>query len=185
MINYSRRRYVVLTAAATGVLAGCSSGGGDGGGGSSTTDDEEGGSTATSPPDTDGGTPTPPASDADPRGLLPAPPEGWEQGELVEQTEDSLESVGAEAGYGAYYTDSDGGEYYVEVLRWPSAEDADAGWEETYSESRSWVVYASRAEFSFAGNGPDESDVESAVVTLIGNSPALTESDVEGDNRAE
>ncbi|MFB6250855.1 MAG: hypothetical protein ABEI27_04055 [Halobellus sp.] len=165
------------------IVAGCSGGGETGGGTDAPT---AGGDPASETPTAGGAgaeSASTPPSDADPRALLPEPPEGWEQGELVEQTADSLESVGAEAGYGAFYTDADGGEYFVEILRWPSAGDAESAWEETYSDSPSWVVYVTRNNFSFAANGPDADGVEDQVVTLVGNSPALTDGYVDGNNR--
>lgn len=195
MTFMGRSRRQLLAALGATVVAGCS-GGGDGEGGETDTPADDGDSeTPTSDGDGQNGTttpeetgteavPTPPPSDADPREFLPEPPTGWEQGELVEQTADSLESIGAEAGYGAFYTDPDGGEYYVEVLRWPSAGDAESGWAETYSESPSWLVYVTRNNFSFAANGPDTDGVAEAVVTLVGNSPILTEGYIDRSNRA-
>lgn len=187
----SRRRLISVLGitATTGALAGCSGdgGGGSGGGGEggTPTGDGDGGDGGgdTGTPTPDSGTPTPPPGDASPQDLLPAPPDGWSQGETIEQ---NVESTGAEAGYGGFYTDPEGGEYYVEILRWPSAGDAEAGWEGTYDGADSrWLAYVSRANFSFAGNGPDNEKVGGAAVTLLGNSPALTEAYVTENNVVE
>lgn len=130
-------------------------------------------------------TASPPADDTDPSELLPDPPDGWEQTEIVEQSQSSLDSIGAEAGIGAFYTDPDGGEYFVEITRWPSESDSESGWEEVYSEGPSWIVYVASGNFSFAANGPDSTDVEGSIVTLLSNSPPLTEEFITGNDKAE
>ena len=111
-----------------------------------------------------------PSSDANPRDLLPDPPDGWTQGDVSQQ---SAGMVGAEAGYGAGY-DDEGGQYYsVEILRWSSQSDAETEGLDVYESG--WSVYVVRNNFGFAGKGPDVGKV----VTLLGNSSALSQGYVE------
>jgi hypothetical protein len=135
----NRRGYLAATvSASTALLAGCT--GGD--------------SAERAPP-----------QDANPRDLLPAPPDSWTRTDVQQQ---SAGFVGAEAGFGASYEGPDGVRYAVEVLRWSSGSDAESKAPGVYDSG--WPVLVVAGNFSFAGKGPDVETVE----TLLGSSSALT-----------
>jgi len=114
-----------------------------------------------------------PDSDANPRDLLPAAPDGWTRSDVQQQ---SAGIVGAEAGFGASYHTPEDVRYAVEVLRWPSPGDANSDAPDVYD---SWSVLVTTGNFSFAGKGPDLAAVE----TLLGESTALTVEYVRNNNR--
>ena len=110
--------------------------------------------------DADGDAPDP---ETPPEELLPPEQDGWDRGDVSDLLADE---VGADTGIGADYTDPDGGEYRVEILRWPDEASADGTLEETYSN---WDATAAAGVFSLACNGPTDADADD----LLSSSPAL------------
>ncbi|MDB2275752.1 hypothetical protein PM022_14625 [Halorubrum ezzemoulense] len=113
----------------------------------------------------EGGTETP-DPDTDPTEFLPEL-DGWTLDDTHRQ---NAGIVGAEAGIQGEYTDPDGEDYTVEILRWSSREDAEDRTPNVYDSG--WAVVVTHGVFGFAGNGPDVENVRE----LLAASSALSES---------
>lgn len=109
----------------------------------------------------------PPATspDAAPAEYLPSPGEPWER---VDTNEVAAQQAGAVAGVAATYGRPDETEEFnVEILRWPSSDDARQTAPNYYG---GWKVFVRREQWSFAARGPDHD----RVTALLGHSPVLT-----------
>lgn len=162
-------------------IAGCSSGGPDAGGGVSPTKTSD--TPNSSPTSTTAGAstttaqsavecPDPPAPETDPKALLPVSPAGWEQ---TGWDSEAAGMVGAEVGVSGTYTDPEGERYDVELIRWPSENDAEDGLQIYRGSDSDWKVRLALGRFTFAVSGPAIGPAK----TLLTASPALTETCVD------
>jgi hypothetical protein len=134
----------------------------------------------------DGQTPTPanieegvPPEDADPADLLPETPDGWEK-----TGDGPVAGMGpVDDGHWANYASPAGVTYNVEVARFESA-DAAASAPSEWDLYTDKPVYVTRGNFGFAGGGVmNGGEIEvNNLVTLLGDSPALSEEYVRDNN---
>jgi hypothetical protein len=177
-----RRTYLALAGlTATGTLTGCS-GGDDSGGNGNTSPDNE---TANGDNSRDGGNetdstrfsgcPEPPAPETDPASLLPDAPTGWEQ---TSTSGEAAGIVGAEVGITGVYTNPDGQEYSVELLRWPSSEEAQDGaliYRNSKTTGERYQLWLALGRFTFAVYGLQLSPARA----LLTASPTLSQNCIE------
>jgi hypothetical protein len=116
-----------------------------------------------------GSAPSAPDSDTDPTDLLPPTPEDMTE---IRRTSLPPGESGAEAGALAEFQAEPGERYYTEVLRWPSADDAEEG-QSLYEDSeRAWSVYVTNGPFSWAGASVD--GTEATLIDILGTAEGLT-----------
>jgi hypothetical protein len=124
-------------------------------------------SATSSPPSGEEACPSPPGTEVDPATLLPAPPRGWEQ---VETNAEAAGLVGAEVGFSGVYSSPDTGEYTVEIVRWPSLEEAEDGLKLYRGSESDFQLRARLGRFTFAVAGAALPPAR----TLLIATPALT-----------
>lgn len=118
--------------------------------------------------------PPSPSADAPPSTYIPSAGGPWTE---TERQGIAAGQADAEAGIGVNYA-REGQEdpYYVEIMRWPSADAADSTASDWYGGWKSFIL---RGQFSFAGRGPSRP----RIAELLGRSPVLTVEWVEAYDR--
>ncbi|MFB6111210.1 MAG: hypothetical protein ABEJ35_01605 [Halobacteriaceae archaeon] len=121
-----------------------------------------------------GSAPASPPADSSPLDLLPQTPAEMTQ---IRRTTLPPGDSGAEAGALVEFQATPGVRYYIEILRWPTAEAAMGGVSLYRGRDRAWIIYVTNGPFSYAGAavGGDES----VLIDVMGAADGLSRRYVE------